>query len=44
MPFEWRTDGRTLLLLTAAFLAARWIPFDAPRFEGALHEALALLQ
>ena len=44
MPFEWRTDGRTLLLLTAAFLAALWIPFDAPRVEGAVHEAFALLQ
>lgn len=44
MPFDWRTDGRTLLLLTAAFIAALWIPFDAPRFEGALHEAFALLQ
>jgi uncharacterized membrane protein YraQ (UPF0718 family) len=44
MSFEWRTDGRTLLLLTAAFIAALWIPFDAPRFEGALHEAFALLQ
>jgi uncharacterized membrane protein YraQ (UPF0718 family) len=44
MPFEWRSDGRTLLLLTAAFVAALWIPFDAPRFEGALHEAFALLQ
>jgi uncharacterized membrane protein YraQ (UPF0718 family) len=44
MQFEWRTEGRTLLLLTAAFLAALWVPFDAPRFEGALHEAFALLQ
>lgn len=44
MLFEWRTDGRSLLLLTAAFLAALWVPFDAPRFEGALHEAFALLQ
>ncbi|HSO42715.1 MAG TPA: permease [Rhodospirillales bacterium] len=44
MPFEWRTDGRTLLLLTAAFFAALWVPFDAPRFEGSLHEAFALLQ
>jgi uncharacterized protein len=44
MTFDWRTDGRTLLLLTAAFIAALWIPFDAPRFEGALHEAFALLQ
>jgi uncharacterized membrane protein YraQ (UPF0718 family) len=44
MPFEWRTDGRTLLLLTAVFVAALWVPFDAPRFEGALHEAFALLQ
>ena len=44
MHFEWRTEGRTLLLLTAAFLAALWVPFDAPRFEGALHEAFALLQ
>ena len=44
MPFEWRTDGRALLLLTAAFIAALWIPFDAPRFENSLHEAFALLQ
>ena len=44
MLFEWRTEGRTLLLLTGAFLAALWVPFDAPRFEGALHEAFALLQ
>ena len=44
MPFEWRTEGRTLLLLTAAFVAALWIPFDAPRFENSLHEAFALLQ
>jgi len=44
MPFEWRTDGRILLLLTSAFLAALWVPFDAPRFENALHEAFALLQ
>lgn len=44
MPFEWRTDGRTLLLLTAAFVAALWLPFDSPRFEAALHEAFALLQ
>jgi hypothetical protein len=44
MPFEWRSDGRTLLLLTGAFIAALWVPFDAPRFEGALHEAFALLQ
>jgi uncharacterized membrane protein YraQ (UPF0718 family) len=44
MPFEWRTEGRTLLLLAAAFFAALWVPFDAPRFEGSLHEAFALLQ
>lgn len=44
MPFEWKTEGRTLLLLMAAFLAALWVPFDAPRFEGSLHEAFALLQ
>jgi uncharacterized protein len=44
MPFNWRTDGRVLLLLTTAFIAALWVPFDAPRFEGALHEAFALLQ
>jgi uncharacterized membrane protein YraQ (UPF0718 family) len=44
MLFEWRTDGRTLLWLTAAFLAALWVPFDAPRFEGAVHEGFALLQ
>jgi uncharacterized protein len=44
VPFEWRNEGRTLLLLTAAFIAAMAIPFDAPRFEGALHEAFALLQ
>ncbi len=44
MPFDWRTDGRTLLLLTAAFIAALSIPFGAPRFEGSLHEAFALLQ
>ncbi len=44
MPFDWRTEGQTLLLLTAAFIAALAIPFDAPRFEGALHEAFALLQ
>lgn len=44
MPFDWRTDGRTLFLLTAAFIAALAIPFGSPRFEGALHEAFALLQ
>jgi uncharacterized membrane protein YraQ (UPF0718 family) len=44
MPFEWKTEGRTLLVLTAAFFAALWLPFDAPRFEGSLHEAFALLQ
>jgi uncharacterized membrane protein YraQ (UPF0718 family) len=44
MPFEWKTEGRVLLLLTAAFLAVLWVPFDAPRFEGSLHEAFALLQ
>lgn len=44
MPFEWKTEGRILLLLTAAFLVALWVPFDAPRFEGSLHEAFALLQ
>lgn len=44
MPFEWRTEGRTLLLLAAAFFAALWVPFDAPRFEDSLHEAFALLQ
>lgn len=44
MPFEWKTEGRTLLLLMAAFVAALWVPFDAPRFEGSLHEAFALLQ
>ena len=42
MPFEWRTEGRTLLLLTAAFIAALWAPF--PRFGNSLHEAFALLQ
>jgi hypothetical protein len=44
MAFDWRTEGRTLLLLVTAFLAALWVPFDAPRFEGALREAFALLQ
>lgn len=44
MPFEWRTEGRTLLLLTAAFIAALWVPFDAPRFEDSIQEAFALLQ
>lgn len=44
MPFDWKTDGRTLLLLTAAFIAALSLPFGAPRFEASLHEAFALLQ
>ena len=44
MPFEWRAEGRTLFLLTAAFIAALWVPFDAPRFGNSLHEAFALLQ
>lgn len=44
MPFDWKTEGRTLLLLIAAFVAAIWIPFGAPRFENSLHEAFALLQ
>ena len=44
MPFEWRTEGRTLLLLTATFIAALWVPFDAPRLGNSLHEAFALLQ
>ncbi len=44
MPFDWKSDGRTLLLLTAAFIAALSIPFGAPRFEGSLHEAFALMQ
>jgi uncharacterized protein len=44
MPFEWKADGRTLFWLTAALIAAVTIPFDSPRFEGALHEAFLLLQ
>lgn len=44
MPFDWKSEGRTLLLLPAAFIAALWIPFGAPRFENSLHEAFALLQ
>ncbi len=44
MPFDWKSEGRTLLLLAAAFIAALWIPFGAPRFENSLHEAFALLQ
>src|SRR5512132_1635862 len=37
-------NRRPPLLLTAAFIAALWVPFDAPRFEDSIQEAFALLQ
>lgn len=35
-------EGRVLLGLVALFLAAYFLPVDAPRFRGAVHESLAL--
>jgi uncharacterized membrane protein YraQ (UPF0718 family) len=44
MPIDWKTEGRILLALTAVFLAALWMPVGVPRFDDAVHEALALMQ
>jgi uncharacterized protein len=44
VPIDWKTEGRILLALTAVFLAALWMPVGVPRFDGAVHEALALVQ
>ena len=39
---DWRTEWRPLAWMTAAFAVLYWLPVGAPRFEGAVREALAL--
>jgi uncharacterized protein len=41
---RWQGQGRVLLWLSAAFLAAWWLPSGQPRFENALLEGLALVK
>lgn len=43
MPIDWKTEGRVLAAITAVFLTALLMPVGAPRFDGAVHEALALV-
>jgi len=43
LPIEWKIEGRVLLVLTAVFLAAYWMPVGVPRFDDAVHEALVLV-
>jgi len=43
VPIDWKSEGRILLALTAVFLAALWMPVGVPRFDNAVHEALALV-
>ncbi len=43
MPIDWKTEGRILAAITVVFLAALLMPVGAPRFDGAVHEALALV-
>jgi len=42
MDIDWRQEGRIILLLTGVFLALLWMPVGTPRFDAAVHEALAL--
>lgn len=41
---EWRREWKPLAILAAAFLAAFFLPIGRPRFDGALHESLALVK
>jgi len=43
MPIDWKTEGRILAAITVVFLAALIMPVGTPRFDGAVHEALALV-
>lgn len=43
MPIEWKTEGRILTAIIVVFLATLTMPVGAPRFDGAVHEALALV-
>ncbi|MDJ0523131.1 MAG: permease [Planctomycetota bacterium] len=42
MPFDRRTDGKTLLGALAVFAALYFTPWDHPRVAGAVQEAVAL--
>jgi len=41
---DWRREWKPLAILAAAFLAAFFLPIGRPRFDGALHESLALVK
>ena len=40
----WKSERNALITLVAVFLAAYFVPAGAPRFDGALREALLLLK
>ena len=40
----WKTERRAFAAIIAVFLAAYFVPAGAPRFDGALREALLLLR
>jgi uncharacterized membrane protein YraQ (UPF0718 family) len=40
---DWKAESRVLAILVAVFLAAYWMPVGVPRFDGAVHEGLALV-
>ncbi len=41
---DWKKEGRILAWLVLGFLACWWLPVDAPRFQGAVLEALHLVR
>lgn len=41
---DWRVEGRVFALIVGAFLAALFLPLDAPAFRNAISEGLGLLQ
>jgi hypothetical protein len=41
---NWRKEAKPLSLVVAGFLLAYFLPVGKPRFDGAVHEALALVK
>lgn len=42
MSFDWKADGRKLVLAVGVFAAFYFVPFDHPRVAGAVQESVAL--
>lgn len=40
----WKREWKVLAVIAAVFAACFWLPVGVPRFDAAVHEALALIR